>query len=127
MATEQDYLDLAERHQSLLREHAVLTAQEETKATRREEIKKKLREAGIDPDKPDEEITRLEKEAADALSEARTRVDEFERKLKAPTSTEVQATPPKPEPEPEAALPVEEAPAEPAATEKADADDIDIG
>lgn len=85
MATEQDYVQLGERLNKLKQQHAVLESQEDQKAKRREELRKQLSEAGINPDEPDKEITRLEKEAEDAFAETKAKIDEFERELKSPT------------------------------------------
>jgi chromosome segregation ATPase len=81
MGPEQAYLALNERRATLLQKRAVLEAQEAEKSKRREEIRKQLAAAGIDPDRPEEEKKRLEREAEEALRESTRELDEFERRL----------------------------------------------
>lgn len=119
MATEQDYLELGNRLNKLMQQHAVLSSQEDQKAVRRDELRKKLTEAGINPDDPEGEISRLEKEAEDAYAETKAKIDTFEAALKSPQ----EATPPD--------MPVEKASEEPeTGNQKPDGslavDDIDI-
>lgn len=88
MTTEQDYVELTQRTERLMRQHAVLEAQEKDKETRRAAITKALLELGVDPTQPEKELARLEAEAAEALREATQRVDEFERLLANPNKAE---------------------------------------
>lgn len=103
MATEQDYLALQERHRALLSQRAVLEAHETVKEQRREELKKEIRELGADPDNPDAEIARLEKEGEEDFQRQRQLVDDFERKLKQPTAVPAMPTVEIPESQPAAA------------------------
>jgi hypothetical protein len=121
MSQEQEYLDLNRRLTTLREQHAVLTDREETKRVERERIKAALRKAGVDPDRPDEESERLEREIQDHYAQAKAEVDAFEAALNqtdTPEPEEARAPeldPPKParaakpaDPEPTALPPVED-------------------
>jgi hypothetical protein len=108
MSFEEEYIALNQRLASLGRQHAVLTAQEEEKTARREELIKALTAAGIDVNRPEEEKARLQSEVDQALKKAKEELDLFEKQLtldptpeikekieevKAPTPTTAQPTP----------------------------------
>lgn len=82
MFKEQDYILLNKRRDELVTQHARLQEREDAKARRREEIFIKLKEAGVNPDKPEEEISRLEAENEEAYNTAKAAIDEFETALK---------------------------------------------
>lgn len=86
MKTEQDYLELINRRDQLVSKHARLQEREHMKATRREEICTKLKEAGIDPSKPVEELQRLERENQEAYDKAKKAIDDFEKELEKATN-----------------------------------------
>lgn len=80
-----ELLNLQERHQRLLREHAVLESREAEKAKRREELRTLLLKAGVNPDDPEVEAARLEAELNQIQTENEAKLDDFEVKLKAAT------------------------------------------
>lgn len=81
MASEQDYLDLTARRESLITRRAKLEEREETKKTRRAQILDELKELGIDPTNPEAEIKRLEEESQAAYDSAKREIDDFEKAL----------------------------------------------
>ncbi len=115
MVTEQDYIQLTERHAKAMQALAVLQAEEKNKAKRLKEVKDTLTAAGIDPERPEEEKARLEKEAAEALQQAREKLDAFEKQLAAPV-----------EPEPDVEKAEAPVPEEPRRDLPISDDDIDI-
>lgn len=112
MEAAEEYTKLNEKIHDLGRQHAVLVSQEEAKAKERSELAATLKAAGINPDQPEAEIARLEKEVNDLLEAKRREITQFEVLLKAgPTQTstvEVEATQPDPTPEVANLLPVED-------------------
>jgi len=96
MATEADYIELTRKVTSLDRRRAVLESQEEAKTRERDTLLSKLKELGIDPEKIDDEIKRLEALVEKDFSEHQTKVDEFEKQLTALEGGVVQPTPPPP-------------------------------
>lgn len=97
MATEQDYINLNARRDALVQQHAVLTDREKAKAERRTEIIAQLKEAGIDPDRPQEEIARLEAESEESYKKAKAAIAEFEAALNGQGEQAPEAAP-KPQP-----------------------------
>jgi hypothetical protein len=83
MATsEEQFRSLQDRHQRLIREHAVISEQQRLTTERRTSLREELVKLGVDPDRPEEEIARLEKDIESFLETARASLNEFEGKLK---------------------------------------------
>lgn len=82
MSNTEAYLSLNERYQELMRRHAVMTAQEAEKKVRRDELRGQLIDLGVDPDRPEEEFARLQKEMEESQKAIEAELDEFERKLR---------------------------------------------
>lgn len=85
--SEDRFKQLQDRLAQADRSHAVLVAREDAKRQERDQIDAKLRELGIDPEKADEEIVKLEREEAAALQEAETAISAYEARLKAALNT----------------------------------------
>jgi len=78
MPTKEDYLALSEKVNSLKERRAILVSNEEKKASERKELLEELVKFGVDPEKPLEEIERLEQEILDQYEQAKSAVDRFE-------------------------------------------------
>lgn len=89
MPSKEDYLDLSEKVSSLKERRAILASNEEKKANERKELLEELVKFGVDPEKPLEEIERLEKEISDEYERAKKAVDQFEVALDAATGQSV--------------------------------------
>lgn len=72
------FTELKEREQFLATKRAVLEAQEKTKAAERDKIDAQLRELGIDPEKAEEELVRLQTEEQTKLASAEKALDDYE-------------------------------------------------
>lgn len=81
MNAEAEYLRLSQRLTELDRRRAVIQAEEAKKKVERERLGKELIEAGIDLNKPEEEMTRLRAQINQKLMETKEKVDAFELRL----------------------------------------------
>jgi len=79
---EEEFRGLQDRHQNLIRQHAVLTEQQRSTLERKDKIRADLILLGVDPDKPQEEMQRLKGDIESFMTSARASLDEFEGKLK---------------------------------------------
>lgn len=78
---EDQYRALNARLAKMREKLAALTALEEQKAIERKELETQLKAEGVNVDKLDEEILRLEKEIKEALDSGKKTIDEFEKQL----------------------------------------------
>ncbi len=76
-----EYQALGQRREGIVSRIAVLRSNEERKKGEREQIEAELREAGIDPSKPDEEIERLTREVENHRNTISKELDEIENLL----------------------------------------------
>lgn len=83
----EEYRNLSQRREAIVSNLAVRRADEERKRKEREAIEAQLREAGIDPSKPDEEIARLTREIEEDRSRISKELDEVENLLKPKASS----------------------------------------
>jgi predicted nucleic acid-binding Zn-ribbon protein len=81
MTTEQEYSQLGDKLARLKQQQAVLVSKEQDKAQERADLEQKLKAAGVDVTKLDEEQKRLEAEVDQTYQKARGDVESFEQKL----------------------------------------------
>ena len=81
MASKEEYLQLTEKVSQLKEKRAILVSDEEKKAQERKDLIEELKNANIDPERPREEIERLEREIQDEYDQTKKLVDQFEAEL----------------------------------------------
>ncbi len=76
-----EYQTLVSRREGIVSRIAVLTSNEERKREERETLEAELREAGVDPSKPEEEIDRLTREVETHRNTIEKNLDDIENQL----------------------------------------------